>query len=242
MKRKAKETIRRGRQKRYGLLLLFFAVLLFLNTAGHPSVSEAGVSTSQEIRVGLKNKFSGKQSITLYNTSLELGYCDGREFFRETEMYSENGVTVTPETTAYHRIDGTFALSQAEALAERLTKAGAKAYAVMVSSGKAEIYLPVSENGSGEAEALRNCKQAAQTCNVTVTDTVKKSEYLLRITAGERVLFADGADGYYPQFAATRKDEDGLYAVDLGERSYRGRIEIGRYGGRSSLTAVNVVP
>ncbi len=242
MKRKAKETIRRGRQKRYGLLLLFFAVLLFLNLTGHPKISEAGVSTSQEIRVGLKNKFSGKQSITLYNTSLELGYCDGREFFRETEMNSENGVTVTPETTAYYRIDGTFTLSQAEALAERLTKAGAKAYTVMVSSGKAEIYLPVSENGSGEAEALRNCKQAAQTCNVTVTDTVKKSEYLLRITAGERVLFADGADGYYPQFAATRKDEDGLYAVDMGERSYRGRIEIGRYGGRSSLTAVNVVP
>ena len=57
MKRKAKETIRRGRQKRYGLLLLFFAVLLFLNLTGHPKISEAGVSTSQEIRVGLKNKF-----------------------------------------------------------------------------------------------------------------------------------------------------------------------------------------
>lgn len=242
MKRKGKEIIRGLWQKRYGLLLLFFAVLLFFTLTGYPNISEAGVSTSQEIRVGLKNKFSGKQSITIYNTSLELGYCDGREYRRETEIFCEKGVTVTPETTAYYVIDGIFDLSQAEALAERLTKAGAIAYAGMRSFGKTSIYLPVAENGAGEAEALRQCKQAAQMCNVTVMNTVKKSEYLLRITAGDRVLFADGADGYYPQFGASQKNEDGIYAVDMGERSYRGRIEIGRYGGRASLTAVNVVP
>ncbi len=242
MQKNAENVSRRRRKKRCKMLLFVFAVLFFAGASRHTAFSEAGVSTVQDIRVGLKSKFAGKQSITIYNTSLELGYCDGREYSREAVLSSEKGVTVTAEKSPFYTVDGVFALAKAEDLARALTDAGAKAYAVTLSPGKAGIYVPVAENGGTGEKALQVFSTAAKQCKVTPVRTVQTSEYLIRMTAGERVLFADGAEGYYPQFAATKKDEDGIYAVDLGERSYRGRIEIGRYGGKFTLTAVNVVP
>ncbi len=242
MRETTKGTTRRRGQKGYRILLFLFAVFFFGGMGSFPNVSEAGVATVEDIRVGLKGMFSGKQSITIYNTNLEAGYCDGREYSRETVFSSASGVKLSSEKSAFYAVNGVYLLSQAERLAQELTDAGAKSYAVLLSTGKAGIYAPVAENGGDEAEALRVFEAAAKQCKVTPVRSVQSSAYLVRISAGERVLFADGAEGDYPQFAATEKNEDGIYAVDLGERSYRGRIEIGRYGGKSSLTAVNVVP
>lgn len=226
-----------------GKMLLFLFALLFFAVCPEPeNQPEARVSSTEEIRVGLKSKFAGKKSITIKNKQTELGYCDGREYRCETELRSEQGITVTPEKGKYFALDGIYTLEQAEGLAERLKAAGAFAYAVLVAEGEALVYLPVAENGASASEAGAACKEAAKECGVTIMDAPEESTYLIRITAGARVLFADGAGGNYPQFAATEKSEDGICAVDLGERSYRGRIEIGRYGGKSSLTAVNVVP
>ncbi len=250
--RKEKDVIRMGKNaeksgRRVGkrvckLLLFVFAVLLFAGSFRYAASTEAGVSTLLDIRVGLKSKFAGKQSITIFNTSLEAGYCDGREYSRETVFSSATGVVVSAEKSSFYEVNGVYPLEKAEELANRLTEKGAKAYGVMLSPGKAGIYATVAENGGTEEEAFRVFETAAKQCNVTPVRTVQTSAYLIRITAGDRVLFADGAEGYYPQFAVTEKNEDGIYAVDLGSCSYRGRIEIGRYGGKSTLTAVNVVP
>ena len=242
MRKGAEKRSRRAGQKACKLLLFVFAVLLFAGAFRQAASTTAGASTVLDIRVGLKSKFAGKQSITIYNTSLEAGYCDGREYSREAVLSSDKGVTVTPEKGAFYAVDGAYPLAKAEALAGELNEAGARAYAVMKRPGEAGIYVPVAENGGTEAKALQMFETAAKQCDVTPVRTVQISEYLIRLTAGERVLFADGTEGYYPQFGATQKDEDGIYTVDLGSCSYRGRIEIGRYGGKSTLTAVNVVP
>ncbi len=243
MRKTAMQSMRKRIRNTGKILLFLFALLFFsvLNPEGE-AWSEARVSTVEEIRVGLKSKFSGKQSITIKNKQTELGFCDGREFGCETVLVSEKGITVTPEKGKYLALDGLYTLEQAEHLAGRLKAAGASAYAVLVAEGEALVYLPVAENGGSEAAAVSVCKEAAESCGVAVSEEAEESSYLIRIDAGERVLLADGAGGYYPQFAATEKNEDGIYAMDLGTGSYRGRIEIGRYGGKSTLTAVNVVP
>lgn len=232
----------KNRMQSFGRIILFLFVLFF--AAVHTeweTQPEARVSTVEEIRVGLKNKFSGKQSIIIKNKQTELGYCDGRSYRRETLLRSDDGITVTSEKGMYFALDGVYTLEYAESLAGQLKKAGATAYAVLVGEGEALVYLPVTENGVSVSTAEEVCKEAAKICGVIVTDESEESSYLIRIKAGERVLFADGSGGNYPQFAATEKNEDGIYAMDLGDRSYRGRIEIGRYGGKLSLTAVNVV-
>ena len=83
------------------LLLFVFAVLLFAGSFRHAASAEASVSTVQDIRVGLKSKYAGKQSITIFNTSMEAGYCDGREYSRETVFSSDTGVVVSTEKSAF---------------------------------------------------------------------------------------------------------------------------------------------
>jgi len=242
MRKNAEQSIRKQKQTVWKTVLFLFVLFLFVWGTALPETAVAGVSTVEDIRVGLKSKYAGKQSIRMTNTELEFGYCDGREYMREGVLSAESGITVTPEKSSFLAVQGAFTLARAEALAEQLTTAGAKAYAVTVSTGKAYVYFLIKENGGTEEKAFSSVEAAAKSCSVTVDDTVQKSNYLIRIEAGERVLFADGAEGYYPQFCATAKNSSGIYAVDLEGNGYRGRIEIGRYGGKSTLTAVNVVP
>lgn len=219
----------------------FFLVLLFFMKT-YPALG-AESNTGEDIRVGLKSRYAQKESITLYNTRLCLGFATDREYRAEITIVCEDGLTVRAEKGAFFELQGArMTAERAEALAKRLREAGAAAYPVLFSAEDAGVYLPLSENGSTEAAARARCEQAASVCGVTLRTGKRESSYLIRLAAGERVLLADGAEGEYPQLAALEKDEKGIYTVDLGERRYRGRIEIGRYGGRQTVTAVNVVP
>lgn len=224
------------------LFVLICVVSIFLCFIMKPDTTEAKVNTAHEIRVGLKSVYADKQTITLYNTQLELGYCDGRVYRRETTVTATEGVKVTAEKGTFFTAAEGFTLPEAETAAKRLREAGAAAYAVMFSEGNAGVYLPVKENGATKESARTVCKAAAEKCGITLDKDVTEGTYLIRIDAGERVLFADGVQGSYPQFGALEKNKDGIFAVNLGKRSYRGRIEIGRYGGKTTVTAVNVVP
>lgn len=244
MKKKDEKSIRNREKGRYGRILFLFVLLLFafLQQSGGFSHAIAQVSTVEEIRVGLKSNYANKKSLTMENTALEFGFCDGREYYTERSFFSENGVTITPEKEEYLAASGTYTLQQAEEKAKELRAMGVAAYPVTYSTGKAGIYFPVAENGKTTEEARKLCTEAAQIFGIPLEDDVRSSSYLIRIEAGDLIWFADGADGSYPQFAATEKNEDGIYAIDLGKRSYRGRMEFGRYGGRTTVTAVNVVP
>lgn len=222
-------------------ILFLFVLLIFFSGTVAWEASAASVDTTREIRVGLKSEFAGKKSITIQNKRMELGYCDGREYRVETVLSSGSGIQVTPEKGSFFAIEGSMSLAEAEALAGQLKKAGVSAYGVLLSYGKATVYCPVEENGGAEEAALKQCMTAAKEMNISFEDEAKSSVYLIRIQAEERVLLADGVSGDYPQFAPTEKDADSLYTVDLGSHRYRGRLEIGRYGGRTTVTAVNVV-
>lgn len=244
MKEKVGKLIRKKPQNRYkkGRVLVLFVLLVFGCGITGESRAHARVSTVEEIRVGLKSKYAGKQSITLYNSQLEVGYCDGRTYETETILSGEDGIRVTPQKGFFFEVPEEFSLQAAEKLAKQLEDKGAKAYAVMLSKGKARLYFPIAENGTSETDAREKCREAAGECGILLDSKRKESAYLIRIDAGSRVLFAEGAEGDYPQFAATAGDEDGIFTVDLGSQRYRGRIEIGRYGGKQTVTAVNVVP
>lgn len=223
-------------------ILFLFVMLVFLSGTVAWEASAASVDTSREIRVGLKSEFAGKKSITIQNKRMELGYCDGREYCVETVLSSGSGIQVTPEKGTFFAIDDVMPLAEAESLAARLKEKGITAYAVLLSYEQATVYCPVDENGGSEKDVFKKCMTAAKAADCILDETVGTSSYLIRIQAEERVLFADGINGDYPQFAPTEKDADSLYTVDLGSRRYRGRLEIGRYGGRTAVTAVNVVP
>lgn len=242
MKQRRKEQFGRRKQLHHIVCLFLFSLLFFYCGTGRQESFASGVSTVQEIRVGLKSNYANKQSIILYNKNLELGYCNGREYFGILRLHSEEGIEVTPEKGQFFAAEGEFSLQKAEEATARLSEAGAIAYTVLFSEDRAGIYLSLEGNGTTVGNAYALCDAIGKECGITLDRNAKSRAHLLRIDTGERVLLADGEAGAYPQFAATKKNEDGIFAVDLGTNSYRGRIEIGRYGGRTTVTAVNVVP
>ena len=242
MDRKKREGGNGRRRMRFYLYLFLFTLLCVLGTSNDGECTEAGMSTVEEIRVGLKSKYANRQSIILYNESLKLGYCNGRVYKTEKSLYSESGIEITPEKGLFFTAEGSFTLQAAEERVAQLCEAGVVAFPVFLSEGTVGIYFPVAENGATEKAAYEACEAAGKECGIAVVRDAKTRAYLIRIAAGTEVLLADGENGDYPQFVASETNEDGILAVDLGTNSYRGRIEIGRYGGRSTVTAVNVVP
>ncbi|MBR2407650.1 MAG: SpoIID/LytB domain-containing protein [Lachnospiraceae bacterium] len=241
MRQRREERRERTKQLRCNVYLFLFGLLFFFFATGECKGFAAGVSTVQEIRVGLKSNYANKQSITLYNKSLELGYCNGREYFGILRLQSETGIKVTPERGQFFAAEGSFSLQKAEEAVARLKEAGAIAYTVLFSEERAGIYLPVDGNGTTAGNAYALCDAIGKKCGIIIDRNAKSRVHLLRIDTGETVLLADGEGGDYPQFAATEQNENGMFAVDLGTNRYRGRIEIGRYGGKATVTAVNVV-
>jgi len=72
--------------------------------------------------------------------------------------------------------------------------------------------------------------------SVATLNSGKTDKYAVRLKSNEiDILYTIDDRGQYPQFAS----DDGVY-VDLGERQYRGRIEIGTYG-NSKLKTINIV-
>ena len=83
------------------------------------------------------------------------------------------------------------------------------------------------------------------TWTVAVCGSGSSDKYAVQVTGedGQAFLYTvDNEHMAYPQITAASSDSNGVYAVNLGERQYRGRIEIGRYSGASSLKVVNIVP
>ncbi len=225
------------------IVLFFFILFASLGIGKIAAAEELSVDTRNDIRVGLKKNYALKDCIILYNTRVGIGFCNAWEYEVLLTLANEDGVSVTPETGAFFEVldfDGN--IERAGELAKSLREEGAVAYAVLFSAEKAGIYLPVEENGATKEEAGKACRKAAAACDVVLGEEAKSSSYLIRIAAGGQVLFADGEEGEYPQFMALEENEAGIFAMNLGSRSYRGRIEIGRYGGKRTVTAVNVVP
>lgn len=236
-------TIRKKSKMAYSAIkagVLFLAALFLLKP--YPAWG-AVTDTREDIRVGLKSKYAQQAGITLYNKRLDVGFSTDREYYAEVTLTCENGLIVSAERGAFFEVEGFRATAKrAEALAEKLREAGAAAYPVLFSAENAGVYLPVAENGKTEQSALACCEQAAAECGVTLRNGKRESSYLIRLDAGNRILFADGTEGHYPQYAAVERDEKGIFSVNLGTGSYRGRMEIGRYGARTTVTAVNVIP
>ena len=172
------------------------------------------VIAASDIRVGLKALYMGKKIITIYNTDIKMGYCVNDSFKAELELKSKSGFSFEPDNGTYY-CDNTVYTSYSKASAAlKKAKGGYICYA-----GRDTwlIYL----TGVSDKEGY----------------SAVSSKELLKICFGNKEILIDGnVSGGYPQFAPGGKEK----TISLGSRSYRGRIEIGRYG-NSTLTAINVV-
>lgn len=196
-------------------------------------------SPLQEIRVGLTSLFSGKNEIKVNNTKLSFGYVKDRVFTPEVNLTSETGFIFRPATGYYVSV-GEKCAGYGEVFS-RLGKYKAEdrsVLCVVYGPGEWGIYVGGYKSYT-EAAEIQNRLISEGATNAVV---LGENEYRLTMSWGATNIIIDVDDDMeYPQFEALSKYENSGYFIDLGERVYRGRIEIGRYR-KSTLTAVNVIP
>ncbi len=220
---------------------VFLAVLLVaLQVFVAVPVRAELIPARQEIRVGLTSMYSGKETLIIYNTTLGYGYCVNNAYLQEAVFSSSSGFTFTPVNGYFVAENKTYGSYQAaKQAADTYLAMGLEAYPGSTYQCSWRVYFGNSAKYS-EAEQLVTTLQ--DITGTYVYEILAGSNYRIKMTGTFGAVLIDVDEHYaYPQLRPLTENEKGVRLMELGSRSYRGRIEIGRYN-KSKLTAVNIVP
>lgn len=219
-------------------LLAFF---LFCNLILVNAVQSVNAATTADyvVRIGLVNKYGDVGSITIKNSSIKMGYEVDGSFVENVTLNSSSGFTFTPDNSYCY---GSAALYSSYAEAQKMISSlnADKQYVFPAVQGNGAYRVYISADSAMTAASL--AASLEQNGKVKFEAVTNDAKYRMKMSWSEGNMIIDvDSSNLYPQFAAATANEAGVYVVDLGERQYRDRIEIGRYKGSANLTAVSVV-
>lgn len=211
------------------MVLLACMAILFL----YVSCSGASVQAASEeyIRVGLTELYKEVSSITIENSTIQIGYCLQNSYQIDVTMNSSGGFTVTPSKSAVYSSDISYtSYEEAEQIAASLRVLGANAYVGYEARQVFRIYV-VYDSSTKESQYTK-----IQGVNgITYRESAaNRQRYVIK--GSNQTIVIDGSNTQaFPQIQATENQ-----VIKLGKRQYRDRIEIGTYN-KESLTAINVI-
>lgn len=203
--------------KKLGLSVILALSVLTVN------INVFASSLPEKVRIGLSSSFANKESISVSNSSLYIGYNAEGDFIENGTLSSSGGFTIQMPTGYYVDCDVN-ASSYEDALdyADDYSGYGYRAVPAMTGGDNWTVYL-CNVSSSSEASSLASSVGGRA---ISATTSV------IEITGGNGIIAV--SDGIYPQFEPTSG------YITLGSKSYRGAIEFGRYN-NSFITAVNIV-
>lgn len=210
-------------------------VMMFSSISGING--ETLVDIPDMVRVGLTTYFEQKGELHIYNYSVIPGFMVNGEFVGESTIGDNyKDFEFIPGTKLYLESDQIFGTYE-EALEKviPLRQAGYKAYATLMASRTWKVFAG-HVNSQGE---LDNIKSAIDGLNdVTYQNAPGSKERIIMLSNDNYPIMFENRYERVVFYTADRRGDDAV--IDLGKRSYRGYMEIGRYG-RNDLSAVNVI-
>lgn len=211
--------------------LALMLCILFIGGADASSSNEY----NKKIRVGLKSLYEKVDAIEINNQSLILGYELNGEWKAEYVMTSNSGYTVKP--ASYH-----FLISQQyyetadECLkqVENLISQGYIAYAGNASPGIWKVYIGDAKT-EDEAKTILNQVQLNSELNYEILKDNGLRTFLMN---QDTTIVLENS--FSQSSFATNDIVKGVSVINLGSKSYRGIIEVGRYN-KAGVTAINIV-
>lgn len=202
------------------IAIMVLSVLSFYSLAFAYEVPE-------NIRVGLEYKYKEVNSVPIKNNKIELGYLNDDRFVSLCEIRSSSGYNFTPFSENYLLIDKYF--SDFEKASDAANDCGKNGYEAAVYVFKDEFSVAILGNS-----AYSNYRNVEGDIGYSV---IRKSGERSVLLKGDetKVLYKDGT---FPVV----KPIDNNEIINLGDRSYRGFLEVGIYTSKNLVTAVNIVP
>ncbi len=245
----------RRRSQGYGSLLYFsFFLIIFTSILPNGQVSAQALKKKQvltsvplvsnkkemtDIRVGLHDKYEGKSSMKIQTIEIALGYCIDDKYRSEVNFQSKNGFTFKPVKGNYYVLSKSFSTyEEAQKVADKIAGLGVPAIPAIIYRSHYRVYIGGEMSSTSFSAMYQKIKDKY---GYTYLGPVKNNKHRIKMSGDHVELLIDGGiENAYPQIKPISRNSKNIALIDLGERSYRGRIEIGCYG-KSSLTAVNII-
>jgi len=216
-------------------LVIIMILILILNMTSSIALGQ-GYIYDEEIRVGLITYYEGVPNITLANKSLIMGYTVGGQFVSEYEALTTGQFYIEPAINRFLiSIESFSTYDDAHNQLDSIRTLGYNAFVGSVSSGIWKVYVG---NVSGESEIDQIYNQINGVFGLTFEKVGDNGLRTIVYFDGDYPIIFENS--YHNIQFYTSDTRSGVPVLDLGKRSYRGRIEIGRYN-NSGLTAVNVI-
>lgn len=192
-----------------------------------------------DIRVGLHDLYEGKSSLRIKTTKIAMGYCINDKYSSEVTFHSEDGFTLKPAKGNYYVLSQSFrSYEEANKIAKKIAGLGVPTIPAMIYRNHYRVYIGGEMNNSDFAAMYQKIKGKY---GYTYLGPVKNNKQRVIMTGDNLKLLMDGGiENAYPQIKPISRNSKNDALIHLGERSYRGRIEIGCYG-KTTLTAVNII-
>lgn len=219
------------------LLAIILVVNLIFVNAMQPVF--AATPDGYTVRIGLVSQYGEKNSITIKNSTIKMGYEVNGNFVENTTLISTNGFTFTPNNSYCYGSETIYS-SYAEAKNVINSLKADTQYVLVAVQGNGSFRVYISSDSAMTAASIASTLE--KNGKVKFAAVANEAKYRMKMSWSEGAMIIDvDSSNLYPQFAAATANEAGVYVVDMGERQYRDRIEIGRYEGASGLTAISVV-
>lgn len=223
--------------KLFSWLLTIQLIVILITTP--VSVFAQNKTSMTDIRVGLKALYEDTSSIKINNNKIGLGYCIEDSYVCDVEFISSTGFTFMPETSYFYSIDKTYqTYKAAKSVADTMKALKVDAYPVSIYRNYWKVYI----GGTIDSLELNKIYEKIEgRFSFTYTKVFSDNKHRIKVIGQNDIFLIDGGvKSAYPQFKALTSNSRGITVIDLGNRQYRGRIEIGRYGD-SKITAVNII-
>ena len=197
-------------------LLTVFMVVLWADVQDVYSSPHLPVN----MRIGLTTDFNQVSSASLPARALEFGFERDDVFVAEAMVEASGAFVVVPTSRYYSLLAqgfGTFA--EARAAMEHF-------------SGRVTVAFLAPGNWAVYGGGFSGAQEAQATGGAVLAPAYHRTALL----DGDRVVVVFDSPYINPQFR-----DAGLARVSLGNRTYHGVVEFGRFGGRG-ITAINVLP
>lgn len=226
-------------RKRSAWLLMLILLINFICADMAVRPVFAGELSNYTVRIGLVSLYENQSQITLKNTSLIMGYAAEGAFVENIALNSADGFTFTPDESYCYGSAAIYDSYEAVKSAIAALKTDNE-YVMCGVAGNGQYRIYISADSAVTAASL--AASLEQSGKVRFAAVENDAAYRVKLSWSEgRMIIDVGADRQYPQFQAGSANEAGVCVLDLGERQYRGRMEIGRFGGSGGLTPVSVV-
>ncbi len=214
-------------------LVMAFLVLNISNIYG-----SGVIEAPESVRIGLVTYFEHVDVIHFYNDTVVPGYYENDTFYPEVTISTTGqDFWFTPAKKYYLESEQTFATYEAAlAISAPLRDDGYKAYPTLVGKDTWKVF-------AGHKDSLAELDQVKSAINglydVTYEQAPESYERVfMESESNDPVLFENRYQNVV--FGTEDLREGSIPVIDLGKRSYRGYVEVGRYG-RNDLSAINVI-